>query len=485
MTSGKAYLKRKMAGVEIEHLNITEAKRVEHHLYETLQSELCFEGCMTCAKYFEYLVCEENELMTDKFINQRMLVNKTELLKLYETCKAAELVSKLKTCLSRKSTYELIYQAWNIAKSLPDAFYWFTKSFLEIIIVIADSFGVNDVLCCEFRAKIYTHYAVFYMQRRAHDFQKEIKYFEKALSLSRAKDWRTDNITRVFDEKNLHEFVGVNFASVLFKSAMAFIHTDPRYGIEQADRSIKCIAEVGQLKLKILVVKAILVKARLLIEISNYKEAMKNLRTAERYVTGEKTSEFQKVRCEINICKGICYENLGNTSYAMAKLKLAVLLARHLELNKQLGLSLLQIAKIYMKTPNKYYLAENALREARDVFQEEKESENKICVKYMFALLQTEVNHKSFIDLIKQSEFNYCDLYKLRQWKYQAKPFWKRRGLITFIKSYTTMSLLSRITSDLPSDESEEVEEQTTEISESESEEMSSDPLDCLLNEYK
>lgn len=74
------------------------------------------------------------------------------------------------------------------------------------------------------------------------------------------------------------------------------------------------LISVGEMKLKILVAKAILVKARLLIEISNYKEAMKHLRSAERYLTGEKNSEFQRVRCEINICKGVCYEKYVNIS---------------------------------------------------------------------------------------------------------------------------------------------------------------------------
>nr|XP_014101096.1 uncharacterized protein LOC106625792 [Bactrocera oleae] len=487
MAVGRSYLKKVMADVDVEHMTLTEAKRGHHQLYHALLSELCFEGCMTCAKYFEYLVCEENALIKDKFIKKRMWVNKVALLKLYEICKAAEVVSKLKTCLSKKSTYELIYQALNIARNLSDSFHWFTKSFLEIIIEIADSFGLNDVLCCELRAKIYTHYAVFHMSGRAHSFKREIKYFEKALSLSRAQDWRTDNITPVFDEQNLHEFVGVTFASVLFKSAKAFIHSNPKLGIEQADRSIKCIAEVGEMKLKILVAKAILVKARLLIEISNYKEAMKHLRSAERYLTGEKSSEFQKVRCEINICKGVCYENLGYTSYAMAKLRLAILLARHLELGKLLGLALLQVAKIYMKTPSKYHLAENALREARDTFQDGEEPENKRYVKYMFALLQTISNEKTYIDIIKNSQFNFCDLHKLRKWKNQAKPFWKRRGTINFIKSFTTLSLLSLVTSKLPSDVSEESEEPTTEAkrSESESEETGSDPIECLLREFK
>lgn len=73
------------------------------------------------------------------------------------------------------------------------------------------------------------------------------------------------------------------------------------------------------MKFKILVVKAILVKARLLIEISNYKEAMKNLRSAERYVTGEKNIEFQKVRCEINIYKGVCYEKYVQISILCLK----------------------------------------------------------------------------------------------------------------------------------------------------------------------
>uniref|UniRef100_A0A0K8WCB9 Uncharacterized protein n=1 Tax=Bactrocera latifrons TaxID=174628 RepID=A0A0K8WCB9_BACLA len=485
MAAGRSYLKRIMAGVEIDHMTLTQAKRGHHELYQALLSELCFEGCMTCAKYFEYLVCEENALFNDKFIKKRMWAKKTELLKLYETCKSAELVSKLKTCLSRKSTYELIYQALSIAKSLPDSFHWFTKSFLEIIIEIADSFGVNDIMCCELRAKIYTHFAVFHMTGRAHSFKREITYFEKALSLSRTQDWRTDNITPVFDEQNLHEFVGVTFASVLFKSAKAFIHTNPKLGIEQADRSIKCIAEVGQMKLKILVAKAILVKARLLIEISNYKEAMRHLRSAERYLMGEKNNEFQKVRCELNISKAVCYENLGSTSYAMAKLRLAVLLARHLELSKLLGLALLQVAKIYMKTPSKYHLAENALREARDSFQDEEDSENKRCVKYMVALLQSISNEKTYIDIIKNSQFNFCDLYKLRKWKNQAKPFWKRRGTITFIKSFTTLSLLSLATTDLPSEVSEDSEEPTSEFNESESKETGSDPIECLINEFK
>lgn len=97
--------------------------------------------------------------------------------------------------------------------------------------------------------KSYAYYSqlifLFFLQTLlgAHSFKREIKYFEKALSLSRAQDWRTDNITPVFDEQNLHEFVGVTFASVLFKSAKAFIHSKPKLGIEQADRSIKCIAE--------------------------------------------------------------------------------------------------------------------------------------------------------------------------------------------------------------------------------------------------
>lgn len=163
MTSARSYLKGVMAGVDIEPMTLSEAKRGQHHLYEALLSELFFAGCMTCAKYFEHLVCEENALIQDSFITQRMLVNKTELLKLYETCKTAELVSKFKTYLSRKSTYELIYQALTIARNLPKAFHWFAKSFFEIIIEIADSFGLNDVQCCELRAKIYTHYALFHM----------------------------------------------------------------------------------------------------------------------------------------------------------------------------------------------------------------------------------------------------------------------------------------------------------------------------------
>lgn len=61
--------------------------------------------------------------------------------------------------------------------------------------------------------------------------------------LSRAQAWGTDNITGVFDEQNLHEFIGITLASSLFKSAKEFMKSNPKLGIEQADRSIKCIAE--------------------------------------------------------------------------------------------------------------------------------------------------------------------------------------------------------------------------------------------------
>lgn len=181
----------------------------------------------------------------------------------------------------------------------------------------------------------------------------------------------------------------------------------------------------------------------------------------------------------------VSFQSLGYTTYAMAKLKLAVLLARKLELSELLGLSLLQVAKIYMKTPNKYHLAENALREARDAFQDEEESENKRCVKYMMALLHTVSNERTFRDIIRNSQFYFCDLYKLRKWKYQAKPFWKRRATITFIKSFTTLSLLSFVTTDLPSDVSEDFEESTIDVSGSESEVTGSDPIECLLHEFK
>lgn len=160
-SSSERYLKKVMRGVEVKHLTLHEAKRTQRHIYGALLSELYFEACTVCAKYFEYLKCEEDALIEDNFITQRMEGNRVELLKLFETCKAAELATKLKACLSRKTAYELLYQALNITRNLHSTYWWLTRSFFEIVIEVTDTFGLNDVLCSEMRAKIYTHYAIF------------------------------------------------------------------------------------------------------------------------------------------------------------------------------------------------------------------------------------------------------------------------------------------------------------------------------------
>uniref|UniRef100_W8C571 Uncharacterized protein n=1 Tax=Ceratitis capitata TaxID=7213 RepID=W8C571_CERCA len=484
-SSSERYLKKVMRGVEVKHLTLHEAKRTQRHIYGALLSELYFEACTVCAKYFEYLKCEEDALIEDNFITQRMEGNRVELLKLFETCKAAELATKLKACLSRKTAYELLYQALNITRNLHSTYWWLTRSFFEIVIEVTDTFGLNDVLCSEMRAKIYTHYAIFQLNNNFRKIHKSIAYFQKALTLSRAQSWRTGDISNVFDEQNLHEYIGITLASVLSKSAMAFAQNNPKLGIEHADGAIKCLAEVGQMNKKILVMKAILVKSRLLMELCNYKEAMKHLRAAERYAIGEKDSHFQKVRCEVNICKGICYESLGYTTYAMAKLKLALLVARSLNLNKLLGQSLLQMAKIFMRDSQKYHLAENALKEAQSAFDLEDDLENLRCVKYMVALQQAYRNEKTFVQMIKDAQFKYCDLYKLRKWKYQLKPFWKSRPVMSLIKSYKSFSALSVVTTELPSEVSEGSEQESIveDSSLSESQGGSSDTLDCLLKE--
>lgn len=176
---------------------------------------------------------------------------------------------------------------------------------------------------------------------------------------------------------------------------------------------------------------------------------------------------------------------MGYTTYAMAKLKLALLVARSLNLNKLLGQSLLQMAKIFMRDSQKYHLAENALKEAQSAFDLEDDLENLRCVKYMVALLQAYRNEKTFVQMIKDAQFKYCDLYKLRKWKYQLKPFWKSRPVMSLIKSYKSFSALSIVTTELPSEVSEGSEQESIveDSSLSESQGGSSDTLDCLLKE--
>lgn len=183
------------------------------------------------------------------------------------------------------------------------------------------------------------------------------------------------------------------------------------------------------------------------LKVGNWEKSISQLETINQYITataGVRLDETNlKFVSRYNHLTGMCLKAWGNVCFyyfplliyfftsekkydvALIELYKSLTVKRHLSLRHEEGVVLLDIAKTHIERgQSEFSLAESCLHQCKEIFVALNDVINAKKASFIMADLKMRSIQPLFLDLIKNSPFNYCDKYRLICWKSTCQPFW-------------------------------------------------------------
>lgn len=113
----------------------------------------------------------------------------------------------------------------------------------------------------------------------------------------------------------------------------------------------------------------------------------------------------------------------------MQSLKEALKLAQKLQLKSAEAQIHMEMGKLYLQQGgSQRNMARKAFLKSKQIYETLGDMKNSSKNKYFLAQCLSSAIFPLFMDLMKSSD-KYCNLFHLRRWKYQLKPFWRNQHL--------------------------------------------------------
>ncbi|XP_061392410.1 uncharacterized protein LOC133327893 [Musca vetustissima] len=443
----------------ITNFTFREARRHSGNLYAALVQELREDGCLTSAKYFEMLASKETDYYKNNVIRDRVMDHPGFLMSLYDNCKMAERSALLEQCEGMAVTFNLLYQIVSMMDEPKYArkFNWLRKDVYEIVAKICDKLGKGKNNVERPIAMIYLKYAIcmFHNKNSLADetINLALLYYEKAITLAQTNKWIT-NTTTPADARaaltSLHTTIAEHYVAALLKFGKSIAVSDYLQAVGLGQKAICVLTQVGRNVRNLHQFTDIEMHiAEFYIEGEKYDVALALLQELSDEVSKIDNRYSEELTMRLQLNKGICYTKLQYFFFNGVQLHIVqplednevTLNAKTPDNNHQMpwksGFKS-QPAQIYMEIGKLYLqqgvsqrnMARNAFLKSKEIYESLGDLQNSKKNKYLLAQVMSTEIFPLFMDLMKASD-KYCNLFDLRRWKYQLKPFWRDQYLKT------------------------------------------------------
>ncbi|XP_011189250.1 uncharacterized protein LOC105216456 [Zeugodacus cucurbitae] len=421
--------------------DIRKIKRLNRPIYDVLLKEFYEDGCYTSARYFEYLVTVERDLIEKKHERQYVYEDMDFLLQLIDNVKLAEQVYHLD---ERHGVYvmrRILYETLGFVEK--QNFVWLTKQ-LYTIIAKYMLYSTTNFSAKEQSTRFVFKYAKFLKQQgKPEQLHKATLILSTAMDVACAETWKPDTSPEIEKFPTLHAALGILLAEIyLIKAKEAGITR--KHAMKRAQKAIKAVAQVGIKENKLIAFKAFLVKIDLLMDADRFDWALKELLLLKESVLKAEGREFLESKLD-------CLRKLGTTLYCLDQPIGAIeIFAQALDICRANdywqgeGDILVEIGHAQRRLIGGEVRARLAMELAKIHFDHQANHAKFVSTKYMVAALRSELIHSELINLIKSQSF--CDFYRLRRWKTLAERFWDEDNQVGYIKQ-NTLSDISKYSS--------------------------------------
>ncbi|KAM7346776.1 uncharacterized protein ACRADG_006560 [Cochliomyia hominivorax] len=398
------------------------------NIYEALIQEFHEEGCPTSAKYFEMFVRKEQKLYENAAIRERIFENKNLLLQLFDNCKMAEKSALFGQYNGANICSRLLLQCVLLLQSYGKKFDWILMDVFRKIIKICEKVCKAEEVSKESLCRIYYKFGKYLTKS---DFEESVKYLDKSFDLAKGTNWMDDNISD--NGKYLHftSIIVETYATALLDYANNIYQKETQKAICKGQKAI--IILTGDVEHnKNLYIKAYLDMTKFQLESKNYENCLSILGKIIKFINNSalESQEYLKFLSRYHHLKGVCLESLKKHDQSLPELYESLKIAHQLQLKRDEGIILLDIAKAYItRGRSQFRLAELCLRQAKQIFVDLNDMFNTRKTSYLMANLKVQNIQPLVLDLIKSSSHNYCDKYRLLYWKSMCLPFWRNLRL--------------------------------------------------------
>ncbi|XP_075155909.1 uncharacterized protein LOC142229261 [Haematobia irritans] len=408
-----------------------EARRHVGDLYKTLVQELLEDGCLITAKYFELLVSKENDYYVKHVIRDRVQDYPELLMSLYDNCKMAERSAVLKQCEGMVVTFNRLYQILALLDKpqYSQKFNWLRKDVYEIVIKICSKLGKDMRNVDKPMAQIYLRYANF-LSSANESLSQSMAYYELAMHLAETNKWLIDtmNPDAIGNSlRYLHNMVADHYVDALLNFAKTIATNDYLQAVALCRKAVCVLTKVGRNVGNLhQFVNAQLHMVEFYIEgAADYNMAFSILANIDADMKKIDHKHYDKLALRLYLNKGICYTKLGLRDNAMDNLQHALQLSQKLQSKSDEALAYMNMGKLYLQEgAQERIYAKNAFSNAQLLYEKLGDRINRQKCIYLTAQVTTAGLFPLFLDLMKQSEKT-GNLFHLRRWQYQLKPFWE------------------------------------------------------------
>ncbi|XP_053950249.1 uncharacterized protein LOC128858206 [Anastrepha ludens] len=428
---GVTFFNREKIRSELVPLNYVQARRLKGPIYCALVKELYEEGCRIGARHLETLAGKETFFYETKAIRDRVSDNIELLMALFENMRVAEKVRILEEAHSYRATVKCFYQIVQLLEPYKIKFEWLLEHIYDIIIPICERIeGFNDTIADETIARIYFKTAKFHSTRE-NALLLAIKFMEKAMKLSRNEAWLSEYVTErecgVYP--TLHLVAGREVADLLLRYANNIAAEDSNAADEFAHKAVISLGEVGLEKNKVQYMRALLSRAKYLLQSENSDASYKILLKVRKEVANSANVIEPKLLSDLFLYEGMYLWNQNLKSDALSKMEQALKLAQESGCKMREAEALVAIGKAYAAETLEQDKAREAFTLAKQIFGELGDVLNRKKAHYMLAKLHADQIFPCFLGLLKDDEEKCCGFYNLRQWKNSCKIFWNTMGI--------------------------------------------------------
>ncbi|XP_011210830.2 uncharacterized protein LOC105231307 isoform X1 [Bactrocera dorsalis] len=421
--------------------DLRKSKRLKGPIYEVILKEFYEDGCYTSARYFEYLVEVERDLIEQKHEIHYVYEDMDLLLQLVDNVKMAEQVYHLDKGHGVYMMRRILYQTIGIVEK--QNFAWLTKQLYTIISkFMLDS--TTNYSAKEQSSRFVFKYAKFLKQQgKPEHLRKATLILPTAMDVACSERWKPDTSPENEKFPTLHAALGTLLAEIyLIKAKEPGITR--KHALKRTQKAIKAIAQVGIKANKLMAFKAFLVKIELLMEADRFDWALKEILLLKESVMKATGAEFLESKLDVLKKLGITLYCLDQPVGAMEVFAKALDICKENEYWQGEGDILVEIGHAQRRLVGGEVRGRLAFEMAKIHFDHQANHAKFMSTKYMIAALRSDLIHPELVNLMKAESF--CNFYRLRRWKNLCERFWDEDNQVGYIKQ-NTLSNISKYSS--------------------------------------